>query len=617
MSRRDRRREEKLAKKKTRESSAPFLHQKDTAAVQSALASGIQHHQGGRIADAAVCYKQVLKIEPNHPVALHLLGVTAHLLGKSTDAVNLIEKSLANKPDDAGAHNNLGNVYRDLKQLDAALACYQTALRLAPNHADAHNNLGNMYRDQGMLDEAIACYRKALKLNPGQAETHNNLGSVLEGVGRLDEARDNYRAALSLNPNYTRAHSNLLLSSHYHPGVSLADLKALHLEWDQRHGAPLRAEWREHANTRDADRVLRVGFVSPDLGQHPVGYFIVSLLKHRAEGAGITYVCYSDRAPDPLTERLMDLSDEWVDSRPLSDQDLCERIRADRIDILIDLAGHTAKNRLPVFARKPAPVQVAWAGYVGTTGLTGMDYLIADSRHIPEGTEHHFTEKVVRLPAGWLCYEPPDFAPSVASLPAEKNGYVTFGSFNSPTKINDSVIDTWAAVLDKVPRSRLLLRYMGMDAKENRARILERFAARGIDTSRVLLKGRATHAEILAAYNDIDIALDTFPYSGGLTTCEALWMGVPVITLPGETFASRHSLSHLTSVGATELVAGDRQAYVEKAAALAGDQSRLANYKSGLREKMRQSPLCEAEKFSADFTAVLRRLWNEFCTSPA
>ena len=281
---------------------------------------------------------------------------------------------------------------------------------------------------------------------------------------------------------------------------------------------------------------------------------------------------------------------------------------------MVDLAGHTAKNRLLVLARKPAPVQVTWAGYVGSTGLSAMDYLIADDRHVPEGAKRHYSERVIRLPDGYICYQPPDHAPRPGPLPFERNGFISFGCFQNPAKLNDDVLAAWAEILNAVRDSRMILKYGNMDAEGNRTRILDQFGAHGVGEQRITLEGKSPPAELLGRYNDVDIALDTFPYSGGLTTCEALWMGVPTIANPGETFASRHSLSHLTNVGLPELVADDLPDYVSKAVDLANDVSRLTALRSGLRERMAISALCDGRKFAADFTSSMRQIWKDWCS---
>ncbi len=328
------------------------------------------------------------------------------------------------------------------------------------------------------------------------------------------------------------------------------------------------------------DRRLRVGFVSADFGRHPVGYFLIRALENLDRGQCET-VCYCNRMiKDELTARFQAASTIWRDVSRLSDQALTEEILADRIDILFDLAGHTAGNRLLVFARKPAPVQVTWAGYVGTTGLRAMDYVLADRYEVPSEAEAHYCEKVLRMPDGYVTYDPPSYAPLVAPLPALKRGYVTFGSFNNRAKITPQTVEVWAKVLDHVPQSRLVLKYKTMSNPSIARGLAEEFANHKVDPGQLECLGWSAHPALLSEYNRIDLALDPLPYNGGLTTCEALWMGVPVLTCPGETFASRHSLSHLSTVGLTETIARTLDEYVELAVTLARDLSRLASLRA-------------------------------------
>jgi predicted O-linked N-acetylglucosamine transferase (SPINDLY family) len=303
----------------------------------------------------------------------------------------------------------------------------------------------------------------------------------------------------------------------------------------------------------------------------------------------------------------------WHDVVQVRDDQLAERIRQDKIDILFDLDGHAGRERLLVFARKPAPLQVTWAGYVGTTGLAAMDYLLADRWHVPEGSESHYREKILRMPNGYVCFEPPAYAPDVSPLPAERNGFVTFGSFNQPTKTNRHVVSLWARVLKRVAGSKLLLKYRGFDDASIADRLHCMFADEGVGADRIELQGKSPHPNLLAEYQRVDIALDTFPYSGGLTTCEALWMGVPVVTLPGATFAGRHSLSHLSNVGLTEAVAGNEQEFVDCAVRLADDLSHLGALRRTLRPRMAASPLCDAARFARNWTERMRDIWRMAC----
>ena len=364
---------------------------------------------------------------------------------------------------------------------------------------------------------------------------------------------------------------------------------------------------------RDPERPLRLGFVSPDLRLHPVGFFLARVLENLARPS-FEVVCYGSRADrDTLSVRLAAAANEWHDVVGLDDDALADRIRGDRIDILFDLSGHTTENRLLVFARRPAPIQISWIGYVGTTGLKAMGYLIADRFHVPPGAEVHYCETVLRMPDGYVCYDPPAKAPPVGPLPALGRGQFTFGSFNNVAKLTNEVIALWAEIVRQVPGARLVLVSEALDGVTARDRISAAFVAAGGDRDRLELRGGTPWLEVLAAYNTIDLALDPFPYSGGLTTCEALWMGVPVITCPGETFAGRHSLSHLSNVGMTETIVADAREYVDLAVRLAADLPHLASLRAGLRARMAESPLCDGPRFAGHLMVLLRAVWRQWC----
>jgi len=595
--------------------------------TSEALAIAIRHHQAGRLQAAEQIYRQILAVEPQHADALHLLGLLAAKAGRHEAAVAYIEQAIRLNGNDAFYHNNLGEVHRALHRIPEAMACYRRAVELKPDLASAHNNLGNAFRELGHSDEALACYRRALELKPDLAEAHNNLGVVLKNQGRLDEALASYRRALELKPDFAGAHSNLLLALQFCPGVTPAGLAEAHADFERRRAAPLRdalPPWEGvHARAGKGDSPifaqakigtvpgrLRLGFVSRDLGRHPVGYFLVRTLENLDKEQFDTVCYYDGTVKDTMTRRLQTATTEWHDVFGTNDQQLAQRIRADRIDILFDLAGHTAHNRLLVFARKPAPVQVTWAGYAGTTGLASMDYLLADRYEIPPGAERYYREQVLRMPDGYVCYDPPAYAPPVAPLPALRSGEATFGCFNNPAKITPRVVETWARILRRRPGSRLVLKFNGWNDSGMVRRFTELFAAHEIDLGRLELLGPSPHAKLLAEYNRIDLALDPFPYSGGLTTCEALWMGVPVVTCPGETFASRHSFSHLSNVGLTETIARDLDDYVQRAVCLAGDLPRLAALRAGLRQQMAGSGLCDGKRFATNLALLLREVWQ-------
>ena len=584
-----------------------------TLTIQQAIDLAVEHHNAGRLPEAEGLYTQILQAEPEHPVALNLLGVVAHQVGKNDVAVDLIGKALAIKPDYAEAYSNLGLAFQEQGKLDDATTSYRKALAINADYAEVHNNLGNALTNQGKLVDAVASYRKAIAINADFAKPHNNLGNALKRQGKLDDAAASYHKAIAIKPDYAGAHSNLLLNEHYRLGHTANTLYALHCDWDTQFVEDYKPEWPEHQNERTPNRLLRIGFVSADLGHHPVGYFVVGLLTHLSSFGFQTY-CYSDRIEDELTTRIRATTDVWQEIRGWPDEQVTSKVMGDQIDILIDLTGHSANNRLLVFARKPAPLQVSWAGYMATTGLSSIDYLISDKYSTLEDEEEYYQEQIIRMPNQWVCYEPPSYAPKVGPLPAKRNGYVTFCSFSNPAKLNAEVISLWTRILKAVDNSQLIIKYNNIDTAYNIKRLTDQFEAEGVSESRLILEGKSPHAELFERYNDVDIALDPFPYSGGVTTYEALWMGVPVITVPGATFASRHSLSHLMTIGYPEFVAKDQDHYFELATQLAHNQERLSSIRSQCRQKMAASPSCDSQKFAKDFGTLMRGIWWKWCT---
>lgn len=608
---------------------------------------GVALKEAGQLNDAIACYRRALEIKPESAEMHYNLGGALKEAGKTDEAIACYQQALRLRPAYAEAHCNLGLALTSQRKFDEATDFYRQAIRLRPDLVEAHNNLGtalaaqgrfseaaiyfrqvvqmkpefagvycnlgDVLRYTGQLAEAVECFQKDLQLRPGQAETYNLLGNALKEQGRLDEALVAYRQAMQLQPELRDAHSNFLLASQYRPGISPGELAKLHVEWDDRHATPLRSTWCPHPNSRDPTRPLRLGFVSADFGFHPVGYFLIRTLEN-LDSRQCTVVCYSDRkVVDHLTARFQAAATIWHDVSLLSDDELAEQIRRDGIDILFELTGHTYGNRLLLFARKPAPIQVTWIGYEGTTGLRAMDYLLADQYVIPPETEGDYPERVLRLPDSYICYDPPAEAPAVGPLPAESNGYVTFGSFNNPAKITAEVADAWAEILRQVPRAKILLKYHGLNDDGTRQRLLSLFAERGFAAERIDLQDWSSFAELLAEYNRIDIALDPFPFSGGATTCNAIWMGVPVITYPRETFASRHSLSYLSTLGLTETIADGYDGYIRLAVALAGNLGWLAAVRAGLRQQMADSPLCDGRRHATNLLQVLHRVWQDYC----
>lgn len=498
-------------------------------------------------------------------------------------------------------------------RLAEAEQSYRRVLAADPNHADALQLLGLIVFQKGQPEQALQLVHRAIELNGTRSDFYNNLGNILTQLGRLDEAAAAHRRSLALKPDDASTRSNLLVALQYHANITLAELAAAHAEFEHWHAAPLLAERKPLAIERNPERPITVGFISPNFRQHPVGHFVLPILEHLDRDL-VQVACYSDGTTrDEWTKRFQTASSIWRESSALSNAQLAEQIRADRIDILFDLAGHTALNRLLVFARKPAPIQITWGDYVGTTGLKAIDFILADRYEIPPEAEAYYTERVLRMPHGYVCYDPPAYAPVVSELPANERGFVTFSSFNYWPKITARIIDVWAQILRRLPRSRLVLKNGGLQDVAVARPLLQAFAERGIDPTRIECLGWSPHLELLTEYQRIDVALDPYPYNGGLTTCEAMWMGVPVITCPGETFASRHSLSHLSNVGLTETIALSLDEYVELAVSLATDLTRLSNLRSGLRDRVAASPLCDRKQFAQDFMRILRDVWRESC----
>jgi protein O-GlcNAc transferase len=566
----------------------------------------------GRPEKAIHHYEVALRLRPDMPVTYNDLGNALLRLGKTGEAVAGYQRALRLKPDYAEAHNNLGNALKIMGSLDEAVACYRRALQLQPEYANAHNNLGNALMAQGRLDEAVASYRRALQCKPESAYALSNLGNALARQGNVDEAVACYRRSLELQPDFAGAHNNLLLLLNYRAGITTSELAEAHAGYERQHAAPLRRAWRPHENSLDPDRRLRLGFLSAELRRHPVGYFTVPVIENLDRNQA-EFICYNGcPAPDDVTARFRSAAAGWRNVVGWGEERLAEHVRADRIDVLFDLSGHTSNNWLLVFARKPAPIQVTWCGYSGTTGLAAIDYILADRYVIPPGAESHYAERVLRLPNGYVCYDPPAAAPAASALPALERGYVTFGSFNNPTKLGRQVVAIWAQILRRLPRARLVLKYQWLDDAGVSGRLAAEFAGHGIDADRVSFLGASPYNEFWRAYHDIDVALDTFPFSGGITTCDALWMGVPVITCPGETFAARHSLSHLSNVGLTETIADSVEDYIARAVTLANDLPRLAELRAGLREHVGASPLCDGNRLADNLLRLLRDAWREW-----
>ncbi len=561
----------------------------------------------GRYADLENRAHALLKSHPDSGVAWKQLSASLHMQGK--DPLTALQKAAELLPNDAAVFNNLATVLQDRGQFEAALDSGRRALQIKPGFAEAHNNLGNILQDLGRLDEAVASYRRALEIKPSFVAAHNNLGVVLQSLGDFGDAEASYRQALESIPDFAEAQANLLFTLNY-----TNHSPEYHLEEALKYGRMINKQVTSRFSSwqcTERHERLRVGLVSGDLYQHSVGHFLEALLAH-IDPARIELIAYPTHPKeDELSARIKPFFSAWKPLVGLSDEAAARLIHADGVHVLIDLSGHTAHNRLPVFAWKPAPVQVTWLGLPATTGVAEIDYVLGDPHAIPAEYDSHFSEAVWRMPESYLCLTVPASPVKVAPLPALATGQVTFGSFNNLTKMNDAVVAVWARILNSVPGSRLLLKTKQLSEPAVCDKTLQRFAACGIAPERLLLsKTTVSRDDHLAAYNKVDIALDTFPYPGVTTSAEALWMGVPVLSLRGDRFMSGTAGSIAHNAGLPDWVAADEDDYVAKAVAFASDLQRLARLRAGLRQQVLASPLFDAPRFARNFEDALWGMWQ-------
>ncbi len=598
----------------------------------------------GREEEALPNYHHALALRPDYAVAHNNLGSALNALGRYDEAREHLLRAQQLNPGYAEAYNNMGNLERDTGQLQASIDQYQKALSLRPSFAEVYSNLGCVFTDLERRNEAMESYRKAIELAPDNPLTYNNiavlyrevgkyseaieyswkalalkpdfadpyitLGNALAPMGRSVDAISAFREALKLNPRHAGAYSNLLFTMLYEGSVSPAELFAESCRFGETFEAPFIGSWPRHANSCDPGRRLKIGYVSGDFRNHAVAYFIDPILASHDKD-GFEVYCYANHPlQDATTARLRGLADHWFQCFRMSDEQLSARIQADSIDILIDLSGHTAYNRLPVFARKPAPLQVTWIGYCGTTGLKAMDYRLTDACCDPPGmTDAFFTEKLVRLSAT-AAFRPDVDAPPVNRLPALEGNPFTFASLNNPSKLNENVIALWARILKAVPSARMML---GNAQAKQEQWLVELFARYGVGAERLQLQPRLSMQEYLALHNHIDLALDTFPYNGGTTSSHALWMGVPVVTLAGDRSVSRVGAAIMSTAGLPQFVVEDEDSYVECAVQTVHELEKLDALRQGLRAHILSRQVSDPVAVTREIETAFRAMWQRWC----
>lgn len=572
---------------------------------------GVAYKNLDKPQNAINCYMQSLTLKPDYTTAHQSLGVAYNDLGKTEDAVRHFQLASNTEGPSAKLYFQIGVAFQSASHNRAAEDCYRKVLALDPNHVAANNNLGMMLRDRRDDEGAKAYYRKAIELKNDYAEAHNNLAGLLMEQGDTDGAIASYRKALSLNPTFTQASNNLVFCMLYSPRVTPEEIMEEFKAFRDRHEVPVAEHRLPHDNDADPERRLRIGYVSGDFWGHAVAYFIEPILANHDKTRHEVFCYYNRNNHDATTERIKASVDHFIPCARLSDAALTERIRADGIDILIDLSNHTASNRLLTFARKPAPIQVTWIGLPSSTGLASMDYRFTDAHLDPPGmTERYHTEKLVRLSIS-SPYLPPAIAPETNALPALTGTPFTFASLNNLAKISDEVLTLWSRILQQTPGSRLML--ANTESPLVRKRIMDLFAAQGIAPERLILHPRMKLVDYLTLHHEIDLSLDPFPYNGGTTTRHSLYMGVPVVTLEGKTTWSRVGCGLMRRYDLGQFVAATPEQYVEIAVGMVGNLDHLNQVRVTLRERMQNAPFQDHAATTRHVEAAYRQMWRDWC----
>jgi protein O-GlcNAc transferase len=574
---------------------------------------GITLKELGQFNEAMGYYRRALEIKPDYAEAHYKLGNALNDLGQFNEAVASYRRALEIKPDYTYAHTNLGNALKELGQFNEAVASYRRALEIQPDFAEVHYNLGIALKELGQFNGAVASYRRALELKPDYAEAHSNLGNTLSGLGQLHNAMASYRRALQIKPDFADTHSNVIFNLDLAANVDMSELHGERKKWNEAHAAPL---WQNptHANDPNPTRRLRIGYVSADFKHHSAAKVFGGMLTQydRSQFDVFAYSNFNGRY-DQFTGLFRQSVTVWRNIVGSSDDAVAELIREDRIDILVDLSGHSSGNRLLVFARKPAPIQITAWGYATGTGMRAMDVFFTDPVMVPQQEKQYFTEEVRYLPSvvGAFFNEP---FPDVSELPALSDGIITFGSLNRLAKVSAEAYRVWAEVMLAVPRSRLILKTGELDDAAVRERVVGHFTKVGVAADRIIMRGKTSWYEHVQAYNQIDIALDPFPHGGGVTALEGLMMGVPVITLRWPTVVGRLSASIMTTLGLTDWIAETQEQYVELAIQKATDLQSLAELRQQLRGIFTSSVMGDQVAYARAVEQEYRQLWREWCS---
>ena len=572
-------------------------------------------HELQKYDQSVASYDRAIALKPDYAKAWYNRGNSLLKLQKYDQSVSSYDRAIALKPDYAEAYSNRGLALHELKQYQQSVASYDRAIALKPDYADAWYNRGNLLHELQKYDQSVASYDQAIALKPDYAEAYANRGNVLCSVCRYEEADDSYREALRINPNDLDARSGWLFSMNYHASLNLQHALSeakIYGSKTSENSIPKFKKW----DVASKANKLKIGFVSGDLCNHPVGYFIEGLIEYLDPNQFELYAFTTNSLTDELTIRIKPFFNEYTLIYGMSDLDAATLIHKKGIHVLLDLSGHSKYQRLPVFSYKPAPVQVSWLGYFATTGLPEMDYFLGDPYMLHISEENHFTESAWKLAETWLCLKPPNFGFSVSKLPAIKNGFLTFGSFGNLSKMNNQVVTTWASVLHGIPTSKLFLKAKQLKDVSQIEDVQKRFAKCGISTDRLILESAESREAYFLAHNEVDFILDTFPYPGGTTSVDAFWMGVPVLTLRGDRFLSHLGESIAINSGNADWIAQNLHDYVSKAVQFSTNLERLAQLRSTSRERAIKSPLYDSVRFAKNFGDALWGMYYQSSIKP-
>ena len=563
----------------------------------------------GEFEQAASSYQKAIEIQPNYANAHYNLGLILKKLGKFEKAISSYKKAIEINPNFIAAYNNLGIVFKELKEFERARNSYQKAIEIQPNYASAHYNLGNVQNELGEFEQAASSYQKAIEIQPNYASAYHNLGFLLSNLGKYDEATQSCRQAIKIKTDYAKAYSMLLFNLNYktdfNPNLYLTEARKFRINCKPKKSLSFKHQYEKKPTK------LRLGLISADFGNHPGGFHTLSTLRElRKKNFELIAYTTTERR-DEFSYHFRPLFSKSHSIEKKKDEEVVEQIVKDGIHILMDLQGHSAKNRLPIFMYKSAPIQVSWLGQ-GSTGILEIDYFIGSPLTIPKNEENHYVEKILRLPEIEHCFTPPDFNVAINNLPALKNNFVTFGCINKLTKVNDDVIALWSKVLSSVPNSKLFLKSTELDDQKIVENTHKRFKKNKIDKNRLILHGKSpTRKEVLETYNEIDIALDPFPFQGNTSTEEAVWMGVPVLTLKGNRFLFHFGESINSNLNMHDWIAKNYDEYVSKAIKFSSNLDELSKIRMNLRQIALQSPVFDAPRFAEHFSKMLWDMWKK------